>query len=364
MQPREDVVEDVDQRLEDVGFEEHDRGVLRQIGSVGSTRPRSLWRPLMSAPASRARSERVRCPGRACRSESSSTPPWLKGLQRSRRQPARIEPADRARARESPGRRSPSRSGSSGIGARRPARSSADRARIGAISRAARNRFTTNAPRRSLSTQLGQRGAKPLRALALEQSLDARAGDDHVVVARLEAVGELPERLPDRPLHLVPGHGLADLPADREAEPGAVARTRPRGGRRSRGPGSGCHASCPRGRRDRSRRSGRVGADGRPGGPRRPTSGREPLAALLTPAPQDRAAGAGTAPRPETMGPGSLALLRLIGPLHQESPGREGRGHGSIGRRLCAAENRPLGFRRVLHGGRRRAPFGAGGPSL
>ena len=83
----------------------------------------------------------------------------------------------------------------------------------------------------------------------------------------------------------------------------------------------------------------------------------EPLAALLTPAPQDRAAGAGSAPGPEPVGPGSLALLRLIGPLHQESPSGRGEGQGSIGRGLSPRNRAPPGFRRVLHGDSRGEPL-------
>ena len=183
-------------------------------------------------------------------------------------------------------------------------------------------------------TSSAQGGAQPILSLPLEQALDARAGDDHVVVPGLEAVGQLPEGLADGPLHLVAGHRLADLPADGETQTRALARLVVAAGEgvedeesvatgvalaidavEVAAPGE----SAPTGIRAALRRQRLRG---------------EPLAALLTPAPENRAAGAGTAPGPETMGPGSLALLRLIGPLHQESPGREGRGHGSIGRAL------------------------------
>lgn len=39
----------------------------------------------------------------------------------------------------------------------------------------------------------------------------------------LEPFRELPEGLPDRPLHLVPGHSLPDLASHRKTEAGAVS---------------------------------------------------------------------------------------------------------------------------------------------
>ena len=133
VQPVEDVVEEVDQRLEDVGFEEHDRGVLRQIGSAGCA--------AAGRPGFAVRSERVGVSRKSVRSESSSTPPWLKGLQRSRRQAGEDRAADRARARGSPERRSSSRSGSSGSAARSPGRSGAGR---GGSARSAGRRATVS----------------------------------------------------------------------------------------------------------------------------------------------------------------------------------------------------------------------------
>src|SRR5262249_58314655 len=130
------------------------------------------------------------------------------------------------------------------------------------------------------------------------------------------------ERLADRPLHLVPGYGLPDLPSDRKAEPGAVARTVLTAGEgvedekavaaRVPLPVDAVEVAAPG-----EAAPTRIGA-----AVRRQRLRSEPLAALLPPAAQDRAARAGSAPRPESVGPGSLALLRLVGPLHRQSPPR------------------------------------------
>ena len=88
----------------------------------------------------------------------------------------------------------------------------------------------------------------------------------------------------------------------------------------------------------------REGADGRPAA-LEPSLRREALAALAAPALEDRAAAARAHPRPEPVGPGPLALLRLIGPLHRE-PGR-GRARGQGRRAVARADFRR---RRVLRG--------------
>src|SRR5215216_6786122 len=66
--------------------------------------------------------------------------------------------------------------------------------------------------------QLGEGGAQAVLTLALEQPLDPRTRDDHVVVPGLDPLGQLPEGLPDRAPHLVPRHRLADLAPHREAK--------------------------------------------------------------------------------------------------------------------------------------------------
>ena len=212
-------------------------------------------------------------------------------------------------------------------------RSSAGRARIGAISSALEQAFhDKRSSARGVLHELRQRAADAILTLTLEQTLRPRPGDDHVVASAAGSARRAP-RTP-RGRHASPCSG--SRPCRSSGPPRARAarrpRTRPRGGRRSRRPGSGWRTSCPLGRRDRSRRSGRDGGGGHRGGPRRPTLGSEALAALLTPAPQDRATGTGTAARSKPVGPGSLALLRLVGPLHRKGPNREGEGHGSIGR--------------------------------
>src|SRR5215207_7599005 len=169
-------------------------------------RARSGWKSCGTAADPRSR--RCRHGGRGCSGSAGSRPGLSRG---SGRAPGSTAPRTR------------SRSGSSGSEEPARARSGAGRAESG---RAGSRRATVS--RQTLLAwilnQLGQGGAQTLLSLPLEQPLDTGPGDDHVVVPRLEAVRELPERLPDRALHLVPGHRLADLPADGEAEPGAVVR--------------------------------------------------------------------------------------------------------------------------------------------
>ena len=254
-------------------------------------------------------------------------PPWLNGLQRSRRQPARIEPRIGPELADRLDRVVRSRSGSSGSEGRAPARSSAGRAGSGRSAAAVEQPFHDKRSSAESAEQLRQRGADAVLALALEQSLRrpggrrsrsrARAGaasassqnasrTARFTLLRVTALPilrptERPRRAPSLRLVLATGEGVEDqepvaarvalaVDAVEVAAPGEPAP-------------AGIRAAL-RGQRSRG----------------------EALAALLTPAPQDGATGAGAAARPETVRPGSLALLRLIGPLHQESPGREGRG--------------------------------------
>src|SRR3954471_24738154 len=127
-------------------------------------------------------------------------------------------------ARGSPRPRTQNRSGSTGSAGRGPARSSADRAgsaRSGARS-ATVSRQTL--PARRLLHELRQRGADALLSLTLKQTFSPRPGDDHVVPAGLDQLGELPERLPHGAAHPIAGHGLAELPAHREPEPRSILR--------------------------------------------------------------------------------------------------------------------------------------------
>src|SRR5262249_57497458 len=66
-------------------------------------------------------------------------------------------------------------------------------------------------------------GGERAEAVGAGELADVGAGDDDEVVPRREPVGELPERLPQQPLDLVPRHGLAELAPDRDPEPNPLA---------------------------------------------------------------------------------------------------------------------------------------------
>jgi len=81
-------------------------------------------------------------------------------------------------------------------------------------------------PRPSFSglvEQRRQRGRQPRRAFPVDQAGDVAAADEDEVVAVGKPVGESPERLAHRPLHLVAIDRTADLAADRDAETDLVA---------------------------------------------------------------------------------------------------------------------------------------------
>ena len=94
----------------------------------------------------------------------------------------------------------------------------------------------------------------------------------------------------------------------------------PRAGTRRRR-GGGSRASAPRGRRDRTRRCGRACCACRAARGRALRAAaslrREPLAALVAAALEQRAAGARAHAGAEPVGAGALALLRLVGALHE-----------------------------------------------
>ena len=171
------------------------------------------------------------------------------------------------RAPGSPRPRRSSRSGSSGSAARWRVRSSAGRrgsGRAGLPSRSVSRQ--TLLP--GLSHELRQRGSDPLLSLSLEQALDSGPGDHHVVVPVGDLVAEVPERLagpPPSPCSGPPPRRSCGRPRARAASPlAAPPRSR---GERVEDQRNRFRASCPRGRRDRSRRSARGGADGHRGGP-------------------------------------------------------------------------------------------------
>ncbi len=173
-----------------------------------------------------------------------------------------------------------------------------------------------------------------------------------------EPVGERPERLAQGPLHPVALDRAADLAARRDAEPdvgvvlvAAGEAVEDQVAVRVRG--------RPRGRRGRTRRCA-TGADAC--APRRrppPSLRRQALPALAAPALEDRPAAAGAHPRAEPVGPGPLALLRLVGPLHRSARSIRtrlaGAGRGNLFFGICGA---PIA---VASQGRRYGRDGVGG---
>ena len=268
------------------------------------------------------------------RGGTGSKPPRLKGLQRSRRQPASSEPAEDAEAADRLRRvGGAGRLVAAAAGHRRrdPALIGADRHQRRAVSR------------RTLPGGDARRSAPPrcTRLTAsvpppLDQGADLRPGDEDEVVLGRQLLRQPPERLAQGPLDAVALDRAADLAADRDAEPdiGGVAVA---GGGSCRGPGSGSRARFPRGRRGRSPRSA-TGAGA--SAPRRrplPSLRGEALAALAAAALDDRPAAAGTHAGAEPVGPGPLALLGLVGALHrsvsrQYTDAPSGRPRGLSGR--------------------------------
>ena len=265
MEERQHRVGDVDQRLERVGDEEG-----QELGHRPDTSAWG-WRCAWA------------CSRKSLRSPTSSMPPWLNGLQRRTRQAARIGAADRAELADRLGR--VGRAGrlvaaAAGEGGGDPALVEGDQARAGgrrgSVSRQTLALSLGLAGRLVGSEQLREAVADAAGALALEQALDARAGDDHVVEARF---GAARARAPRRTrgsarLTLLRCTALPIRLPDGDPEAELVAGLRTRRGRRRGGPGSGCRASSPRGRRGRSPRFGTDGSgDGaRRSFPQRPTS--------------------------------------------------------------------------------------------
>ena len=123
VQPRDDAVEDVDQRLEDVGVEEHG-GVLRQIGPIGSAGESGRGLAAVGRAARRsggrvAEEAPVRELVDAAVAERVAAQQPPAGEDRA---------ADRAQLADRLGPRRPSRSGSTGSAGRGRARPSAGRA--------------------------------------------------------------------------------------------------------------------------------------------------------------------------------------------------------------------------------------------
>ena len=112
-----------------------------------------------------------------------------------------------------------------------------------------------SASRKTSSTRSDEPGEAP----ALERLAQPGPGDQHVVVAGREPLGELVERRPQAALQPVPLDCAAKLARYGQAEPRALLRDPPRAGT-SRGRGSAWRRTAPCGRRRRSRGSGRDGA--------------------------------------------------------------------------------------------------------
>ena len=207
-----------------------------------------------------------------------------------------------------------SRSARSGSGAASPARPSAGRRGSGSAPAVSRRTLLAGVLARSAPPRCTPRTASV--PAVLDQGADLRAGDEDEVVLGRQLLRQAPERLAQRPLDPVALDRAADLAAHRDPQPEA-RRRRPRRGGSCRAPGSGSRARSPPGRRGRSPRSV-TGADA--SAPRRhplPSLRGQALAALAAPALDDRPTPAGTHAGAEPVGPGSLALLRLVGALHR-----------------------------------------------
>ena len=301
----EDRVGDVDQRLEDAldaGDGEHQAVASVVRGSPGS-KQRARLDGVVAAVAERVAAREA--PG---------------GQDRA---------ADDARARGSPARRRPSRWARTCSGAGAPARSSAGRGGSGRGRSRAAARFTCygskldgSARQPGLCGQLLERGRDPAGTLALDQAGDVGTRDEHEVVATREA------RRPAtrRPL---------SAPASRHF---SLRRRRPCGSPRRRGePRRDRRPAAARERVEDQEAVGvraalpvdavEVAAARQATAPaplaRRPRSRRQPLATLAAPALDDLAAAARAHAGAEPVGPGALALLGLVGPLHDR--------RGSIG---------------------------------
>ena len=203
VEERQDRLDHVDQRLEDVGEDGHGA----RCGAAG------------------------RAPNRRCAS-TGSKPPWLNGLQRSRRQPARTSPAV-CRTAGSPGSRRPSRSARTGSGAERgrdPACQARDRCQMGPVPRRTL-RSAPPAPLRARRRRPSRPRARPARAPRVGRRARSRG--------RWAARRPAPRTLRAAPLDPVAVDGAADLaarPRRRAARRVLVVR---RGGtRRARGSGA------------------------------------------------------------------------------------------------------------------------------
>ena len=192
-------------------------------------------------------------------SSTGSNPPWLHGLQRSNRQPARTSPRSmpnlldrlhgvfRARrvvlAALSEGRREkplvhPDR--------RRPATCAAPCISALDLPRAGRRD-----PRHARVDQLAQRAADPGQTLALGQTRRVAARHDDHVGSRRQTLALLRESFAQKPLDPIALDRAADLARDRQAQP---RRPRRRRAETRTAPTRGPRASGRGGRPGRSRR--------------------------------------------------------------------------------------------------------------
>src|SRR5262249_37630991 len=142
----------------------------------------------------------------------------------------------------------------------------------------------------------------------VDQLGNVGTGDNDEVVAAGKAVGDGPEGLAQRPLHLVALHRAADLAADGDAKPRVLTVLF--------ATGEGVENEVA------GRMGGAIAIDAvELAAARQPTSLRRHLGSEALPpfAPaslQDRAAAAGGHPGSKAVGFGPLPLLWLVGPLH------------------------------------------------
>ena len=205
--------------------------------------------------------------------------------------------------------------------------------------------------RPAVAEQLAQRlGAMPCLARARRELGRLRARDDHEVVALGQPLGR-----PRTPRAAAASPGCARRRrrpcGPTETPRRGASSVAPRAGRR-RGRGGGSRASGPRGRRDRTRRCATAGgACGAAGGRRRRAATLDvrrlrPLSRrrLRTCRPAAR-----PHPRTEAVGAGALALLGLVGALHEDA-GRQGTTAGRATAAVCdGTRSRPPTATPIAH---------------
>ena len=256
-------------------------------------------------------------------SSTKSTPPWLHGLHRSRRQAASTRP------RSMPYRRTAVTAYSEQVGWYLQRRGMAGEMarwyrRTGARTIGPQGGHWRRVPGQpGLVEQLAERLAQAGLALLGGELGRLGPGDDHEVVGLGQRLGLLPERLAQRPLDAVALDGAADPAADGDAQARALVagpareRVEDQVPARVRAALAVDAVELAAARQAPALAPRRAAAGRRPRPARRPRLRGEASAALAAATAQDVPARLRAHARTETVRAGALALLWLVGALHR-----------------------------------------------